>query len=73
MTTVMMGTATFKEVWGQSRWKVRGWERAGYNLAPGADREKGSAAVMIFPYRVFGEGKRVRFEKGDYSYPNPSA
>lgn len=73
MTTVMMGTATFKEVWGQSRWKVRGWERAGYNLAPCGDREKGCAAVMIFPYRVFGEGKRVRFEKGDYSYPNPSA
>lgn len=73
MTTVMMGTATFKEVWGQSRWKVRGWERAGYNLEPSEDREKGSAAVMIFPYRVFGEGKRVRFEKGDYSYPNPRA
>ncbi|WVQ73032.1 hypothetical protein IAR50_002595 [Cryptococcus sp. DSM 104548] len=81
MTTVMMGTATFKEVWGQGRWKVRGWERGSYDLAvndngtggngAGAEerKEKCHAAVMIFPYRVFGEGKRVRFEKGDYAYP----
>ncbi|WVQ84718.1 hypothetical protein IAT38_006875 [Cryptococcus sp. DSM 104549] len=88
MTTVMMGAATFKEVWGQTRWRARGWERAGYDLEKvgtgvieGYGRvdddqeeeetmEKGCAAVMIFPYRVFGEGKRVRFEQGDYSYPN---
>ncbi|WVN84913.1 uncharacterized protein L203_100049 [Cryptococcus depauperatus CBS 7841] len=75
MTTVMMGTATFKEVWGQSRWKVRGWERASYNFQLNheggvARRERGNAAIMIFPYRVFGEGKRVRFGQGDYSYPN---
>ncbi|WVR00249.1 hypothetical protein IAU59_007391 [Kwoniella sp. CBS 9459] len=84
MTTIMMGTATLKEVWGQTRWRVRGWERGWYNLdweddedshneeAKGSQRrvwEKGPTAVMIFPYRVFGEGKRVRFEKGDYSYP----
>ncbi|WWD19596.1 hypothetical protein CI109_104058 [Kwoniella shandongensis] len=84
MTTVMMGTATLKEVWGQTRWRIRGWERAGYvweeenQLDGGSNgqeeeeeerREKGFATVMIFPYRVFGEGKRVRFEQGDYSYP----
>ncbi|WRT70270.1 uncharacterized protein IL334_007265 [Kwoniella shivajii] len=90
MTTIMMGTATLKEVWGQNHWRVRGWERgwydwevtsisdstllAGKESPAGADvklgtREKGHAAVMIFPYRVFGEGKRVRFEQGDYSYP----
>ncbi|TYJ57099.1 hypothetical protein B9479_002200 [Cryptococcus floricola] len=80
MTTVMMGTATFKEVWGQGRWRVRGWERGSYDLTAVDDgaggeevgeerKEKGNAAVMIFPYRVFGEGKRVRFEKGDYAYP----
>nr|XP_018260924.1 uncharacterized protein I303_06641 [Kwoniella dejecticola CBS 10117]OBR83082.1 hypothetical protein I303_06641 [Kwoniella dejecticola CBS 10117] len=100
MTTIMMGTATLKEVWGQSAWRVRGWERGWYNWdnvestttenttirggdkdndndnvdAGGAEggrreREQGSATVIIFPYRVFGEGKRVRFAKGDYSYP----
>ncbi|OCF38183.1 hypothetical protein I316_00408 [Kwoniella heveanensis BCC8398] len=91
MTTVMMGTATLKEVWGQTRWRVRGWERGWYDLdwkevdghnskdeqeewkteSRPQRRERGPTAVMIFPYRVFGEGKRVRFEKGDYSYPAP--
>ncbi|KAK8853179.1 hypothetical protein IAR55_003881 [Kwoniella newhampshirensis] len=79
MTTVMMGTATLKEVWSQTRWRIRGWERAGYvwddskvgeeGEEEKEEREKGFATVMIFPYRVFGEGKRVRFEQGDYSYP----
>ncbi|WVF73060.1 hypothetical protein IAT40_007878 [Kwoniella sp. CBS 6097] len=86
MTTIMMGTATLKEVWGQTRWRVRGWERGWYDLDWEDDEthqhkheekvsqrqqkwENGPTAVMIFPYRVFGEGKRVRFEKGDYSYP----
>ncbi|WVW86120.1 hypothetical protein I302_108160 [Kwoniella bestiolae CBS 10118] len=91
MTTIMMGTATLKEVWGQVCWRVRGWERGWYDWEEGSSirndeeekeegnddgtgelhgrREKGHAAIMIFPYRVFGEGKRVRFEKGDYSYP----
>ncbi|WWD03619.1 hypothetical protein V865_001674 [Kwoniella europaea PYCC6329] len=70
MTTIMMGTATLKEVWTQVTWRLRGWERGWYNWDDKErKREKGNAAVMIFPYRVFGEGKRVRFEKGDYSYP----
>ncbi|WVR07720.1 hypothetical protein IAU60_004762 [Kwoniella sp. DSM 27419] len=77
ITTLMMGTATLKEVWSQVSWRVRGWERGWYDWEGGFQegqepgrREKGHAAVMIFPYRVFGEGKRVRFEQGDYSYPS---
>ncbi|WWC71978.1 uncharacterized protein I206_105937 [Kwoniella pini CBS 10737] len=84
MTTIMMGTATLKEVWGQSLWRIRGWEKGWYNWNSSLNdennnnnnnndcqeiRENGFATVIIFPYRVFGEGKRVRFLKGDYSYP----
>ncbi|WWC91659.1 uncharacterized protein L201_006605 [Kwoniella dendrophila CBS 6074] len=71
MTTIMMGTATLKEVWSQNLWRIRGWERGWYNWQgrENSQRERGYTSVIIFPYRVFGEGKRVRFEKGDYSYP----
>ena len=34
----------------------------------GRDRGK-HAVVWMLPYRSLGEGKRVKFEKGDYSYP----
>ncbi|KAK4685417.1 hypothetical protein P7C73_g4731, partial [Tremellales sp. Uapishka_1] len=64
MTTLVMGNVVFREIWNQPRWKIRGWN-------PGnEDIEAVSAAAMwIVPYRSLGEGKRVKFENGDYSYP----
>jgi len=38
--------------------------------ARGNGRLTVDAAVWMLPYRSLGEGKRVKFEQGDYSYPN---
>ena len=39
--------------------------RSGIGQRPG----KGYAVVWLMPYRSLGEGKRVRFEAGDYAFP----
>lgn len=63
MTTLMMGNVVLRELWSQPRWRVKGWCHGNYEF--GGDR----AAVWMLPYRPLGEGKRVKFERGDYSYP----
>jgi hypothetical protein len=70
MTTLCMGTVVFRDLWTQPRWKPRGWHQASYELekADGVDG-RGNAALWMLPYRCMGEGKRVKFEQGDYSYP----
>jgi hypothetical protein len=40
-----------------------------YELENARGRDEVIAAVWMLPYRSLGEGKRVKFEKGDYSYP----
>lgn len=72
MTTLMMGNVILRDLFGQPRWKVHGWTQASYEqererLASGEEIE---AAVWMLPYRSLGEGKRVKFDAGDYSYPN---
>lgn len=78
MTTLTMGSVVFRELWSQSRWKPKGWHQSNYELERAAGAEAGSgdgngsrgdAAVWMLPYRCMGEGKRVKFERGDYSYP----
>lgn len=76
MTTLTMGSVVFREIWSQSRWKPKGWHQSNYELerAAGVERgdesgSRGDAAIWMLPYRCMGEGKRVKFEKGDYSYP----
>jgi hypothetical protein len=39
--------------------------RSGIGQRPG----QGHAVVWLMPYRSLGEGKRVRFENGDYAFP----
>ena len=63
MTTLLMGNIVFRELFAQPRWKVRGWCQGNYEMG-GVQ-----AAVWMLPYRSLGEGKRVKFEKGDYSHP----
>lgn len=63
MTTLMMGNIIFRELFSQPRWRVKGWCQGNYEM--GEER----AAVLMLPYRSLGEGKRVKFERGDYSYP----
>ncbi|ORY33479.1 hypothetical protein BCR39DRAFT_303286 [Naematelia encephala] len=64
MTTLMLGNIVMRDLWSQPRWRVKGW-------TPGSQTESNDAyaAVWMLPYRTLGEGKRVKFEKGDYSYP----
>jgi hypothetical protein len=70
MTTLCMGTVVFRDLWTQSRWKPRGWHQASYELEKADGVEgRGNAALWMLPYRCMGEGKRVKFEQGDYSYP----
>jgi hypothetical protein len=71
MTTLCMGNITFRDLWHQSRWKPRGWHQGSYELEK-TSGERGNAAVWLLPYRCMGEGKRVKFEKGDFSYPTPT-
>jgi hypothetical protein len=70
MTTLCMGTVVFRDLWSQSRMKPRGWHQSNYELekAEGVDG-RGNAVLWMLPYRCMGEGKRVKFEQGDYSYP----
>lgn len=63
MTTLTMGNVVFRELFSTARWKVKGWCHSNDEL--GGER----AAVWMLPYRCLGEGKRVKFERGDYSYP----
>lgn len=73
MTTLCMGSVVFRELWSQPRWKPKGWHQGDYGLQGGEAGAQGSArgdaAVWMLPYRCMGEGKRVKFENGDYSYP----
>jgi hypothetical protein len=72
MTTLMFGNVVLRDLFGQSRWKVHGWCQGSYELERAA-MEAGdgvAAAVWMLPYRSLGEGKRVKFAAGDYSYPN---
>ena len=66
MTTLMMGNVVLRDLFAQPRWRIKGW-------APGelqVDDGEQPAAVWMMPYRTLGEGKRVKFARGDYSYPN---
>ena len=63
MTTLMMGNVVLRELFSQPRWKIKGWCHGNYEMG------RGRAAVWMLPYRSLGEGKRVKFARGDYSYP----
>jgi hypothetical protein len=39
-------------------------------LDPAAATGPVNAVAWILPYRLLGEGKRIKFAKGDYSFPN---
>lgn len=71
MTTLTMGSVVFRELWTQPRWKPKGWHQGNYELESAAvgTEGRGNAAIWMLPYRCMGEGKRVKFERGDYSYP----
>ena len=78
MTTLMMGNIVLRDVFGQHRWRVRGWVQGDYETQgeglPEVDKAGtrdlvGEAVVWMMPYRSLGEGKRVKFARGDYSYP----
>jgi hypothetical protein len=77
MTTLSMGNVVFREMFATPRWRVKAWAQGNYDLEHrDADAEEGKrtehhAVVWMVPYRSFAEGKRVRFEKGDYSLPPP--
>ncbi|ORX40623.1 hypothetical protein BD324DRAFT_11941 [Kockovaella imperatae] len=80
MTTLMMGNIVLRDVFFQNRWRIRGWVQGDYETlrpTPTDDQDSSAgekaedvAAVWMMPYRSLGEGKRVRFARGDYSYPN---
>ena len=70
MTVIMMGNVILRDLFGQPRWKCPGWVQGSYELENARGRDEVIAAVWMLPYRSLGEGKRVKFEKGDYSYPN---
>ena len=80
MTCVMMGNVLLRDLFGQTRWRVNGWAHACYSdrtdSAAEVDQGEGNAegkeeaAVWMLPFRSMGEGKRVKFAQGDYSYPN---
>lgn len=65
MTTLSMGHVIFRELYKQPRWRPRGWTQSNYEV----DGEKRNAVAWILPYRSLGEGKRVKFAAGDYSFP----
>ena len=72
MTTLMFGNVVLRDLFGQTRWKPHGWCQGSYELERAA-MESGEAviaAVWMLPYRSLGEGKRIKFASGDYSYPN---
>lgn len=48
----------------------RGQQNQEEELKAAAEAEWVNAVVWLMPYRSLGEGKRVKFEKGDYSYPS---
>lgn len=72
MTTLMMGNVVLRDLFGQPRWKVHGWTQASYEMEMPkmSEGEPIDAAVWMLPYRSLGEGKRVKFKRGDYSYPH---
>lgn len=65
MTTLSMGHVIFRELFGQPRWRPRGWSQGNYEI----DEDEKTAVAWILPYRSLGEGKRVKFAAGDYSFP----
>jgi hypothetical protein len=73
MTTLSMGNIVFRELFSTPRWRVKGWAQGNYDLEDRVNESGGEgghhAVVWMLPYRSFAEGKRVRFEKGDYSFP----
>lgn len=74
MTTLTMGNVLFRDIFTSPRWRPKGWSQGNYDLED-EDAAKGNegpnnAAIWMLPYRSFAEGKRVRFEKGDYSVPH---
>ena len=69
MTTLTMGNIVFRELWAQSRWRAKGWCQGNHELEDADGGPAGNAVMWHLPYRSLGEGKRVRFEKGDYSFP----
>jgi hypothetical protein len=75
MTTLSMGNVVFREMFATPRWRVKAWAQGNYDLehrdAEDGKRTDHHAVVWMLPYRSFAEGKRVRFEKGDYSLPPP--
>jgi hypothetical protein len=75
MTTLSMGNVVFREMFATPRWRVKAWAQGNYDLehrdAEEGKRTEHHAVVWMLPYRSFAEGKRVRFEKGDYSLPPP--
>lgn len=68
-TSLMMGNVILRDLWAQNRWKVKGWSQGNYELERKSGRSWDNAAVWMLPYRSLGEGKRVKFENGDFSYP----
>lgn len=51
------------------RGRVEREERAEILSGVGQRPGKGHAVMWLMPYRSLGEGKRVRFEAGDYAFP----
>jgi hypothetical protein len=77
MTTLCMGNVVWRELFAQGRWKARGWTQGNWEVErrrannPANGELEGHAVIWLMPYRSLGEGKRVRFENRDYTFPVP--
>ncbi|KAL1412721.1 hypothetical protein Q8F55_000468 [Vanrija albida] len=69
MTTLSMGHVVFRELFGQPRWRIKGWAQGNYDLEDGDGATALHAAAWILPYRSLSEGKRVKFAEGNFAYP----
>lgn len=69
MTTLSMGHVVFRELYGQPRWRVKGWVQSNYALEEADGTSTPNAVAWILPYRSLGESKRIKFSQGDYSFP----
>lgn len=69
MTTLSMGHVVFRELFGQPRWRLKGWAQGNYDLEDADGASSLHAAAWILPYRSLSEGKRVKFAEGNFAYP----
>ena len=73
MTVLMMGNVVLRDLFSQPRWKCPGWFQSSYEIENArfdcGEEANVQVAVWMLPYRSLGEGKRVKFENGDFSYP----